>query len=295
LKLSVEFVPYILEQRTREIVEFLREQGKIDTKLQLAMLHEVIEVITTYTSPNTEVTWLATMSYRKIKQLMKEEDPYKELKRTELSYARGILDKIFKGDFKGLKEDEKIDFMLKTSISADIINMLYKDTTLTFEKEVDKIQEIQINGVSSNELLNEINGKRVAFIPNNIGEFVFDLEFLKLLVKNYDVRVKVYLKTGTYANDITYNDAVNNFDFPDEIRVMPIDTDAAGFDKSLLSKSDFEDILSNEVIVAKGIMNYCGLHNLESDTDKIVFLKIKSYPISLRLGLPLNAMVGVRV
>ncbi len=286
MKLSVEFVPYILEQRTREIIEFLNNNKTDNDELKLAMLHEVIEVITSYTSPSTEITWLATISFRKIKGLLGNDDPYRNIKKKEIDLSKNYFSK-YVLPLIGKKEsvEEKLLLLFKASAIADSINLLgYYNGDV--ESEFKKIEDIALYGYNIRDFVRLIENKKIGYILNNAGEVVFDLEIARIFAEEYGAHVKIFVKTEAYTNDITYRDLLENFDLPNQLHVVPLNTDAAGVDRSLLKKTDFEEIMDNDLIFAKGTMNYCGLHNSGLRIPMFVLLKVSSYTVSKKLGIP---------
>ena len=296
LKLTVEFIPYILEYRTREIVELLGEAGSAQQDLQMTLLHEIIEVVTSYTSPSTEVVLLATMSYRKLKSLLGSNDPYKNIKRKELSYMKHTFKTRILGELNSLENSiDKIEYLIKLSALTGSLNAIFEDSIELFEHMLADLKKEEVYGVSVEEFLESVKGKSMAFLPDNIGGFLIDIELLKLISREYDVDVDVYVKTGSYANDITYEEATEEFDVPEEINVLPIETDAAGLDKLLVPKSDLDEILDHDVIVVKGLMNYCGLWNLKREDTDYALLFVTRYYLAKRLGLPLKKIAIVKV
>jgi len=296
LKLTAEFIPYILEYRTREIVELLKESGSVQQDLQMTLLHEIIEVVTSYTSPSTEVVLLATMSYRKLKSLLGNSDPYKNVKKKELSYVKHVFKSRVAGELDSLESSaEKVEYLLKLSALTSALNAIFEDSIELFEQVLAGLKKEKVHGASVEEFLESVKGKSMAFLPGSIGGFLIDIELLKLLSQDYGIDVDVYVKTGSYANDITYREATEEFEVPDRINVLPIETDAAGLDKLLVPKSDLDEILDHDVIVIKGLMNYCGLQGFKRESADYALLFLTHYYLAKRLGLPLRKIAIVRV
>ncbi len=286
MKLSVEFVPYILEQRAREIIEFTpKPEGESD-HVRLAILHEVIEVITSYTTPSTEVTWLATMSFRKIKGLLKDNDPYRMIKDEEVSIAKKLFNKYVKGRIeKAGSIEEKLEILLKASVITNLMNPLCDYSIEKVENELANITTFKVKGLNVKSLMDNIAGAKIAFIPDGVGEFLFDNALIACIAEDLSARVRVYIKTGAYMDDLTYNDALKYYTPPENTQFVPIETDAAGIDKSLMSKMEIEDISSNDVIIAKGVMNYCGLKNGVIKKPSYILLRSEAASLSKSLGL----------
>ncbi len=296
MKLSVEFVPYILEQRTREIACFLPGEEDEYNQLRLAALHEVIEVITSYTSPGTEVTWLATMSYRKVKGLLRNDDPYRKIKSEEKILAKKLVDKYLK---RYMEEDidvaKKLEVFVKASAIASALNLMCENNVDQIERELEEIQEFKVKGLEPKALVETLREARIAFIPCGVGEFLFDLQLIKILTSDLGARVRIYVKTGAYMNHLTYGEVLEGFTLPENTQVIPLQTDAAGVDKSLISKGELDDIASNDIIIAKGVMNYCGLHNSGIKTPAYVIMRPDALPLYRTLGVARLEAVIVRV
>ncbi len=290
MRLNVEFVSYILGQRTREIIRFM----KAEDELKLTMLHSVLDVITNYTSPSTEVTWLATSSFRKIKSLLKEKDPYNDIKREESELSLSLYRKYVENLVSSLEEREALKILIKSSILGDSIRAMYNSIdgiTSMFEK----IKDIELLGAPLDTFIEDVSDRKVGFVLNNVGGVVFDLHLARTLAVKHGSYVKIYVKTDAYANDITLDALTSNYDIPDEIHVTPLVGDAAGIDKSLLRKSDLDDLWSNDVLVVKGIMNYCGLKNSGFKGTAYSMLMIPFKDLAEKMGLPWNKPVLVKV
>ncbi len=318
MKLSIEFVPYILDQRANEIAVFLEKSmgEKIDQKLPLAMLHEVIEVITSYTTPGSEVTRLATMSFRKVKQLLESEDPYDMFKKMDLRVAKEVI----KQKAKELDEEEKLERKLEKTLYlstlANSINTIYSGSSDFFRSHATDLDNAIVRGLKPEEFLQDVKDRKVAYVVNSLAEMVFDAKVMELLLENIGVaELQVYVKTDAYANDATYNDVVNNIELPPQADIIRMETDAAGVDKNLSPKQAIKSLMSSEVIISKGLMNYCGFTNMspaephtagdkERFSKKVErkthngeaipvysFMVIRSPPVARRLGVLVNTPI----
>lgn len=268
MKLAIEFVPYILDQRANEIAVFLeKSSGDNDVqKLSLAMLHEVIEVITSYTTPGSEVTWLATMSFRKVKQLLGVDDPYDTHKKMDVRVAREIL----KEHEKELSEDkasieERLEKALFLATIANGINTIYSGTEGFVRSLGSDLSNPVVRGLNVGRFIEDVRGKRVAYVVNSLAELVFDSIVVRMLLEELEAsEVTLYVKTDTYTNDATYKDLVDNIDIPGEADIMRMETDSAGIDRNLSPKQVLKSLGDADVILSKGLMNYCGFTNLSN-------------------------------
>ena len=269
MKLSIEFVPYILDQRANEIAVFLEkneeEKEEEKQKLSLAMLHEVIEVITSYTTPGSEVTWLATMSFRKVKQLLGKDDPYETYKLMDLRLAREIL-KTYEKNLKNNEVNplERLEKLLYLATAANAINSIYAGTEGFARSLASGVDNPVIRGFNPDRFASEVRGKQVAYVVNSLAELVFDTKVMSLLLEEFDVSdIIVYVKTEAYTNDATYNDLIEHVELPGQVDIMRMETDAAGVDRNLSPRQVLKSLMGADIIISKGLMNYCGFTNLE--------------------------------
>lgn len=286
----MEFIPYILEHRTREIIEFMKGEDS----LRLAVMHGVLDVIANYTSPNTEVTWLATASFRKIKDLLGDEDPYRYLKNIEIEESRRLYERYVKPLLNDRKGIDALLMIASASILGDSIRAMGK-YLVNIESMFGSLNHYNLDRQAFQEMLTLISSKKVGFVLNNAGGVIFDLEFARRLAIEYDSVVKVFVKTGAYADDITYAELTSNFMIPDEVHVVPLNTDAAGIDKSLLRKSDLDELNNNDVIIAKGIMNYCGLHNKVVSKPAYSLMMVPYPEIAEKIGVSVSNPVLIKL
>ncbi|MEM1620052.1 MAG: hypothetical protein QXU97_03035 [Fervidicoccaceae archaeon] len=283
MKVTPDLVAHIVEERANEVSALLCRESN-DTELCVGAFNEVLRVVASYSTPATEVVLLATASYRALKRLLRSNDPHRKLKSLELATASKIKDELLGGEGRSLSDIVKLSALLTTlSPSLDNADVL---------RSLGSLSEIPLESVGAVDL-SELRGKKVAFVLANIGGLPADALLIRRLTEELGCSVDVYAKTGAYSNDVTFEE-LEELGLLEGVRVLPVDTDAAGIDESVYPRRDLREILEHDWVVAKGLMNYCGLREL-SPGNALCLLTVSKSSVARALGLKPNVPVLARV
>ncbi len=281
-KISLECIPCILGVRVNEIKSIM---GSGDEALNVAreMLSYYLEVL----RRETNVTVIATLMFRWLKNKLNIHDPYKELKKQANLMGIKVYREL-KNYFNKLSPSIRLEMAVRLSLLGNSLDLgVIGYTPPSLSELVDMLWSIKVNGLNNMHIFEDVDGKLILFLLDNSGEAVLD-RFLAEELAFRGARVIGVVKSGSFQNDVTIEDA-------DYIRlresfsnIVETGTDASSIFFNEIT-DDLKDLLSrSDLIVAKGMANYEYLSDFEvHDNGKqvVYMLKAKCEPVARNLGV----------
>ncbi|WP_459201111.1 damage-control phosphatase ARMT1 family protein [Methanococcus sp. CF] len=272
---------------TRQVVDVAKEITD-DKSEQFKIISWGIEKISEAYGESSVPSFMGTEIHRYIKEMTKNNDPYKNLKNVANEFALKYLKDVEKL-LESNDELERLQNKVKLSIAGNVIDFGPYSTGVDVEKMVKDTLDGKLDIDFSNELLNDLkNSKKIFYTCDNAGEIVFDLPLIKEL-KNY-VEVVVSVKGSPILNDATLED-VKTAGIDKITRVITSGTDAIGIRFEESSKEFIDEFNSCDFVIAKGMGNYESLTEYEEKhgkSEKIpvyYILKAKCEPVAEHIGV----------
>ncbi len=212
--------------------------------------------------------------HQKIREIMKDPDPYKEAKD---HYNRLMMEKYDElAEFINTSRN-KFKTALKLSLVANVIDFATQDN-IDIRNIFFKALDIKISIDNSNALLSEIKkSNTILYIGDNAGEIILDKLLLKTIYDNYNNNLYFAVRGAPTINDITREDA--EFANIDEVAAI-IDTgnDYPGILLNACSDEFIEIFNKADIIISKGQGNF---ESLTAAYKNIYFLlMVKCNPVA---------------
>ncbi len=281
-KISLECIPCILGVRVSEVKSIV---GNEDEALYVAreMLSYYLEVL----RRETNVTVIATLMFRWLKNKLNIRDPYKELKKQANLMGIKVYRKL-KNYFNKLSRGKRLEMAVRLSLLGNSLDLgVVGYTPPSLSELVDMLWSIRVTGLNNIHVLEDVDGKLVLFLLDNSGEAVLD-RFLAEELVSRGARVVGVVKSGSFQNDVTIED-VDYTGLRDSFSsIVETGTDASSIFFGEIT-DDLKGLLSQaDLIIAKGMANYEYLSDFETHGNgkQVVYmLKAKCEPVARSLGV----------
>lgn len=248
MEITPQCIPCILNVRLSEILKSsLSENEKIEAQRKL------IKKYSKTIKRGESTVRLATLAFREVKKLTKDEDPYSNFKRKSYE-ASEVLAKKLRKEIANLKGYKKLRTIMLASVYA---NFLDPGAPLGIgpEEIIKKIHERKVARDESREFYDYLTKvSNVAFILDNAGEAVIDLIFVEELA-NFNIKLKIIAKGKPYQNDTTYEEA-KELGFSKYGELISTNSDSVGLIRGLVPQRVLNIINSSDLIIAKGMANF---------------------------------------
>ncbi len=281
-RVNLECIPCILGVRVNEIKNIV---GNRDEALSIAkeMLSYYLEVL----RRESNITVIATLMFRWVKNKLDIRDPYRELKNHANSMGIRVYREL-KNYFNKLSRDKRLEMAIRLSLIGNSLDLGVIDyTPPSLNELINMLWNIKVKGLNHIHVFEDVSGKLVLFLLDNSGEAVLDRFLAEELVYR-GARVLGVVKSGSFQNDVTIEE-VDYIGLRSSFSgIVETGTDASSifFDeitdelKTLLSQAD--------LIIAKGMANYEYLSDYEvreGGKQVVYMLRAKCEPIARSLGV----------
>lgn len=277
MKVTPQCIPCILNVRLGEI---LKSNLPKDKKLKAEKV--LIKSYEKWITKDISTVKLATLAFRKVKKLIKEEDPYLEFKLK--SYE--VSEKLVKELRSRIEEKEGYEKFRAIVLASVFANFLDPGAPLGVgpEEVIEKISNGRIakDEISSlYEYLSKI--KSVTFVLDNAGEALVDLVLIEELWK-MGLSIKIIAKGKPYQNDVTYSEA-KKLGFEEYGELISTRNDSVGLISGLVSKSVLKKMNETDLIIAKGMANFESFCYESPEKPTFSLLVAKCEPVANAAGI----------
>ena len=223
--------------------------------------------------------------HRLIRELIGDDDPYRELKRRYNRLALRICDELKE---RVRTSKDSLEITIRLAIAGNIIDLGVK--TSIKESDIEQIINNSLttdfDGQQIEDFRNAVNqAEKILYLADNAGEIVFD----RLLIEQLPCeKITVVVKGKPVINDATMEDA-KVAGLTEIVEVIDNGSDGPGTILESCSQSFRDRFDKADLIIAKGQGNYETL----SDIDKNIFfaLKAKCPVIARDLGCEVGEMI----
>ncbi len=262
------------------LIEVTSELSAWNVDIIRSARREAINILESEYDDNVVPANLSTKILRALKAITGNPDPFIEVKRKEIDFARKVSSQI--------NPPQNLRSLVEFSALGN---------TLDFFKEPESLLEIayRFPGFAHDDL-DEFaerlpSAKKILYLADNAGECFFDKPLVAYLAKEKEVTYVV--KDSSAQNDITYDDLeyaglVNRMG-----RVISTGDDAIGIDLATASEEIAWWLKSSDLIVAKGMGNYETLSELPIRNKILYVLMAKCGPVASSLNSPINSYLAI--
>jgi len=275
MKVYYECAPCFLRQ-AREALDLATS----DESLKMDVTTDITQVLCNKFHDKAVNNVIGTEIHRLIKNRTNNNDPYQN----EREICNDIAMKYLPVIKEAVKTEGNLEGYIKASIMGNLLDFGALGVDVDTEALINKTMHngLAVNHVDKLESALK-NAKNVLYLADNVGEIIFDKILIKKL-KDYDVNITVALKEKPILNDACVEDAlkIGLDEFAD---LKSIGTDSIGIIYPETSE-EFKEIFNNaDMIIAKGLGNYEGLTELESDKPIFCLLNAKCNPVAKDIGV----------
>lgn len=219
--------------------------------------------------------------YGKIREMTGIDDPYREIKKSNINEALAIYP-----DVKKMldKAEDRLLVAIRLAIAGNIIDFAFGEK-FDLKHDIERILEQEFAIFHYNEFKEHLdNANSILYIGDNAGESVFD----RILIEELGKPVTYVVRGKPIINDVTIEDAVDS-GLDQVAELISSGSTAPGAVLGLCNNEFIERFEHAEMIISKGQGNYEAL----SDVKKTIFflLKAKCKMISKDLGVNQNDIV----
>ncbi|MFO7850903.1 MAG: damage-control phosphatase ARMT1 family protein [Bacteroidota bacterium] len=219
--------------------------------------------------------------YGKIREMTGIDDPYREIKKSNINEALAIYP-----DVKKMldKAEDRLLVAIRLAIAGNIIDFAFGEK-FDLKHDIERILEQEFAIFHYNEFKEHLdNVSSILYIGDNAGESVFD----RLLIEELGKPVTYVVRGKPIINDVTMEDAVDS-GLDRVAELISSGSTAPGAVLRLCNDEFLKRFEKAEMIISKGQGNYEAL----SDVKKTIFflLKAKCKMISKDLGVNQNDIV----
>jgi len=265
MKAKLDCIPCLVRQTLRTL-----RIMNMDEKTQKKVLREILKTLY-YQDWDVPPPIIAHNIHRKIRELTKIKDPYREIKMKSnykaleiYNYAKGLIE----------KSNDKLLTAVKISIAGNIMDFGALENP-NIEETLNKVLKMNfaINHYDTFKKYT-FEKNKLLFFADNSGEIVFDKLLLETMNKLRDYpfeKVTIVVKGGPIINDATVKD-IEYVDFSSiknlEIRTISNGDPGTGPERN--SETIKKWLKEHDFNIAKGQGNYEGM----SELSNIFFLLI---------------------
>ncbi len=286
MKLKPWCIPCLISVRTKEILN-----SNLPEKEKFVAVKEISRMVLELSNTETTVTYVASIVFKRVKELLGDSDPYREMKE-EVNKAASILAGKVESELENEKPIEKLKKLIIYSVNANSLDPGVAGYSFSFkklEKELEK-ENFGINDL--NKAFNLLSkSKKIVYLLDNAGEAVFDKLVLKEIKKIFDVETVAVAKFNPYQNDVTVNE-LRKLGFGEVVnKVLPVNKDFS----SIMNLNELnelkKEINESDLVISKGMANYETLPELKINKPILYLLKAKCKPVaeSLKINVGENA------
>lgn len=258
MKTYLDCIPCFMEQALRA------GRAATDNERLIKVLLDNIGAMIKEFSLNSTPPEMANIIYREIRKITGVNDPYKSVKKENITEALSLypeLKRIVQ------KSDNKLLTAIRIAIAGNVID-LGINKKFDIAVDVKQIIEQDFAVLDFTKFTKQLNkAKSILYLGDNAGESVFD----KILIEQLDKPVTYVVRDRPVINDVTIQDAIAS-GLGEVAEIISSGSAAPATILSLCNKEFLSLYNKAELIISKGQGNYEGL----SDSEKPIFFLLKA-------------------
>jgi uncharacterized protein with ATP-grasp and redox domains len=248
-----------------------------------------------YLGPDIELTFLATASYRRLKNVLGSADIYaglrEKLEALVHEAVRGILERLETLD--GL---EKFRFAIKVAAAGNALDLSrpYLDP---YVHNVDTISRIELKRNDMLEVYERIVNRKIThavYVFDNSLEALYDTALIKTL-QEFGVSVVGIVKSEKFEDDLTATEAKKYGLISLLDDVIETGSDAASLLADEVDENAIRALEEADLVILKGPLNYLHFKNNPVGRPTYALMRVPCKPLASELGVTIGSYVAVRV
>ncbi len=229
----------------------------------LSWFRSIIETAGLYFGPDIEVATLASMTFKRLKSLLKDDDPYREVKRRELDLAKETAERLRDIILKEADERARLAMALKVAAYATLAERGLNNFSMGYAAALKVVggvdamlsmlgvREGRMDADKVYEYLKRRSSATVYYLLGTVVELPFDIIALDVLRDVFAAYVVAVVRSGAYEDYVTAREAeeVGLEDHVDEV----VETGSDAVTVTLEESSTlFASMASSDLVVVKG-------------------------------------------
>ncbi len=283
MRIWPQCIPCIYSARSRELLA-----SQLDDASKVQALARLAGILSS-SNPYSSTIRLATETFRFVKLSVRASDPYSRYKEESNKLVRERVLPLLLQRLADLRGCELVGELLAASIAANALDPGvpgYESMGVDLSVKLGRDERERACYLIS-------RARRIAYILDNAGEAVVDLEVVKAL-RGMDLEVYVLAKSGAYQNDVTVDEAVA-MGFGEYAKVVGTGSDSAAPLPGELSGEALEALASADVIIAKGMANFEAFEEWAPPKPVVHVLLAKCLPVASAAGVKVGeGVIAVR-
>ena len=229
--------------------------------------------------------------YRMVAEGLGDADPYRE---TRLFFDREMLRLLPQLRKHIAQSEDPLRAAVRAAIAGNLIDLAALGGEVTLERAMQKVEDVEREGLYFDDCdgLDAAlkNARTLLVLGDNCGEIAMDRLLIETIRRLYpQIEVKYSVRGSAVVNDVTYEDAAAVG--MDEVAEVIDNGDCLLTTLLCRASEDFRrEFYAADVIIAKGMGNYEGLH--KCDRGNIWFLMIAKCSVIARMsGAPKGSIL----
>jgi uncharacterized protein with ATP-grasp and redox domains len=264
----------------RRLVDVASEMSTGDTELRERARLEAVAILQNGYNGDVVPAHLSTEILRRLKEITGNRDPFGEVKRKEMEFARNIASLINpRPNLRSLLEFAAMGNTLDFFRGPESLLGMIDGFPGFVQDDVDAFAQ------------SLPAAEKILYLADNAGECFFDIPLVAHLSQNAEVTYVV--KDSSAQNDATYADLEHVGIVEKMGKVLTTGDDAIGIDLRTASEEMREELEKSDLIVAKGMGNYETLSEMPFRSKTMYVLMAKCRPVASSLRVPINSYVAI--
>lgn len=277
MRAGPECVACIYRTRVAELAS-----SKLPEDVKMAMVRALTEHYALLVAPGVATTVLAWRAFSKVKELLGEEDPYRDFKEESRRAAERLAGEVRRAA-EGKVGLERLKYLIRASVAA---NYLDPGSPMGLEpgELLEAIESVRFGREEVGRLYELLLTHRsVAYIMDNSGEAVFDALVLEEL-KRMGIELYILVRGKPYQNDVTYEEALR-MGLDRLGTVISTGTDFPGVVPGFVSDEAVQALRRADLVLSKGMANFEGFLLSPPPRPAFIVLIAKCPPIAAAAGV----------
>ncbi len=267
---------------------------KLGLEDALASFRSIAESTGVYLGPDIELSLLATVSFRRLKSIVGEENVYAGLIGELEPRVREAVETI-EDRLRRLAGSERFLFALKAAVAGNALDLAkpYLDPYIHDASSVSKIELKRREAVELEKLVVEGKVKTIAYVFDGLLEALYDAVFIRVL-REYGAVVIGIAKSEPFEDDATIAELrrLGVLDYLDDI--VETGSDAASLIVDEVNDYAMRVLDEADAVVLKGSMNH--LHFVNNRLGRRVYslMRVPCKLLASELGVNIGSYIAIR-
>ncbi|MET1102364.1 MAG: ARMT1-like domain-containing protein [Pyrodictiaceae archaeon] len=276
----------LLTRRAYEVEEF-----SDDPSARIALFKSILETANLYLGPDIEAALLASMTYRRLRNMLGSKDLYEDKKRKAYEVAKEKAKKLKDIIYSKKDAAEKLSLAIRASTVASVVqsvkyNLLKNE--LSSIPTLSDITAITLHRNDVNDFSNILRAKSsptVVFMTGTVAELPYDYILMDVLRDSYSAYVLAMVRSEPYEamvfkGDLEYAELEDHVD-----EIVEFGSDTPTLIPGESSSKALARLEEADVVIAKGCLQTLTLRNIGIAKPVLALLYIECSVAARILGV----------